>query len=167
MTPNPELESYKDAVWDFMLEHCDLTERGSLFVKFHASDRRNFENRIKARWKYDYHRKDERSNFNNRQKEIDATARKQAHLDRKESKRRQHMLAREERIKALKEVEEFNAKQVELAKIASVSPVIPSERMQPLALWWYNIKQLWKQHRHKKLSSVLTANFSSEKQKQG
>jgi hypothetical protein len=87
---NEELETYKDAVWDYMLEHCDITESGSFFVKFHTSGRVAFEKHIKGRWKYNYHRKDERSNFTHKQKEIDATARKKAHKARKESKKHKH-----------------------------------------------------------------------------
>ena len=55
-----ELTTYKQAVWDFLLEHCDITPNGALFVKFHASSRANIEKRIKARWKYKYHREDVR-----------------------------------------------------------------------------------------------------------
>ena len=55
-----ELTTYKQAVWDFLLEHCDITPNGSLFIKFHASSRNNIEKRIKARWKYKYHREDVR-----------------------------------------------------------------------------------------------------------
>jgi hypothetical protein len=42
---NAELASYQDAVWSYLLEHCDLTEDGALFVKFHTSDRATFEKR--------------------------------------------------------------------------------------------------------------------------
>jgi hypothetical protein len=53
----PDLTSYKDAVWDFLLEHSDITHGGALFAKFHTSHRADFERRIKARQK-GYHRKD-------------------------------------------------------------------------------------------------------------
>jgi hypothetical protein len=55
---NRELQSYKDAVWSYLLEHCDLTERGQLFVKFHTTGRPEFEKHVRARWKYGYHRGD-------------------------------------------------------------------------------------------------------------
>jgi hypothetical protein len=55
---NGEFASYQDAVWSYLLEHCDLTKDGALFVKFHTSDRATFEKRIRARWKYGYHRGD-------------------------------------------------------------------------------------------------------------
>lgn len=53
-----DLEKYRDAVWAFILEHCDVTDSGKLFVKFHMDNRKNFENRIWARYQYDYHRED-------------------------------------------------------------------------------------------------------------
>lgn len=56
----PELDEFRDALWDYLLEHCDLLPDGKLFVKFHVEDRLNFENRLKGRWKYKYHRGDPR-----------------------------------------------------------------------------------------------------------
>lgn len=55
---NPTLQAYKDAVWDFLVEHSDILPSGAYFFKFHASDRRNVENRIQGRLKYGYHRED-------------------------------------------------------------------------------------------------------------
>lgn len=52
------LASYKDAIWSYLLEHCDLTPNGALFVKFHTSDRATFERHVRARWKRNYHRGD-------------------------------------------------------------------------------------------------------------
>lgn len=53
-----KIKKYQDAVWDYILEHSDLLPNGNLFVKFHTDSRRAFENRILARWKYNYHRAD-------------------------------------------------------------------------------------------------------------
>lgn len=53
-----EFREYQDAVWDFVMEHCDVLDSGSLFVKFHVKGRDNFENRILSRWRYGYHRED-------------------------------------------------------------------------------------------------------------
>lgn len=53
-----ELQGYKDAVWSYILEHSDLVNRGTLFVKFHTSGRIAFEKHLKGRWKYGYHRGD-------------------------------------------------------------------------------------------------------------
>lgn len=48
---------YRHAVWDFILEHCDIEKSGALFIKFHASNRKDFERRIHSRIK-GYHRED-------------------------------------------------------------------------------------------------------------
>jgi hypothetical protein len=53
-----QLDSYKNAMWSYLLEHSDLQKSGALFVKFHTSDRATFERHIKARWKFGYHRGD-------------------------------------------------------------------------------------------------------------
>jgi hypothetical protein len=58
MHKTPEnLKKWKQAVWEFMLEHCDIQQSGALFIKFHCDDRKNFENRVFARLK-GYHRTD-------------------------------------------------------------------------------------------------------------
>lgn len=124
---NEELESYKDAVWDYMLEHCDVTESGSFFVKFHTTGRLAFERHIKGRWKYNYHRKDDRSNFTHKQKELDATARKQAHKSRKEYKQRKYQEEKKQRL--------------EEKRIAAMTPLkrfIHKMYMQPLVQKCYN-----------------------------
>ena len=55
------LENYKEATWDFILEHCDILESGAMFVKFHLKGREDLEKRIRARWLYNYHREDVRA----------------------------------------------------------------------------------------------------------
>ena len=55
---NNKTQKYKDAVWEFLLEHCDITQGGSYFVKFHTPSRANFEKRVYAREKFGYHRED-------------------------------------------------------------------------------------------------------------
>lgn len=47
-----QLDSYKDAVWSYILEHSDLEDSGALFVKFHTDDRATFERRINALSRY-------------------------------------------------------------------------------------------------------------------
>jgi len=54
----PDIKGYQDAVWDFLMEHCEVLDSGAIFVKFHTDGRHNFENRILSRWKYNYHRED-------------------------------------------------------------------------------------------------------------
>ena len=56
---NPSLEQLVDAVWDYMLEHSDLTQHGSFFIKFHAESKKTFLRRILARYR-GYHRDDPR-----------------------------------------------------------------------------------------------------------
>jgi hypothetical protein len=53
---NDELRGYQDAVWAYLLEHCDIEPNGTLFVKFHTKGRSTFENHIVGRWRYGYHR---------------------------------------------------------------------------------------------------------------
>lgn len=55
---NKEIEKYKEATWAFIMEHCDVFDSGKIFVKFHIDNRKNFEKRVWARYKYDYHRED-------------------------------------------------------------------------------------------------------------
>lgn len=55
-----ELQRYKNATWDFLMEHCDILGSGSIFVKFHTDSRKDFERRVKAR-RNGYHREDVRA----------------------------------------------------------------------------------------------------------
>ena len=54
----PDIIGYQKALWDFLLEHSEIEENGKIFIKFHTDDQRNFNNRVLARWKYNYHRED-------------------------------------------------------------------------------------------------------------
>lgn len=108
---NQELQAWKDAMWDYVLEHSDLTERGSFFVKFHTKTRAQFEGHVSARMK-GYHRRDARSNFTNEQKERDAHARRTAHESRKavvaerKRARKAQMLSLKEQRRAIAEMHE-------------------------------------------------------------
>ena len=109
--PNPpDLTAYKDALWDFILEHCDITPGGSLFVKFHTSHRADFERRINARLK-GYHREDPQA------KEQVKETRQQAFQETKKQKRERYILSREERLRALKIVERKNRRRRVVARI--------------------------------------------------
>lgn len=59
MKKNDELEKWKDAYWDYLLEHSDIQESGALFVKFHTRSRVMFEKHVFARVR-GYHRGDPR-----------------------------------------------------------------------------------------------------------
>ena len=56
-----DINGYKAAVWDFLLEHSEITHSGNIFIKFHCDGKRNFENRVLGRWKHNYHREDVQS----------------------------------------------------------------------------------------------------------
>ncbi len=86
-----DVKGYRDAVWDFLLEHCEITDTGSYFFKFHGSGRKNFEKRIHARFKYSYHREDVLS------KNDHAVAIKTEHENEKNRKRREYKEAKKKR----------------------------------------------------------------------
>lgn len=67
----PDIKGYQNAVWDFLLEHSEITESGIVFIKFHTNNQRNFENRVLSRWKFNYHREDvqAKANFIEKKKE--------------------------------------------------------------------------------------------------
>lgn len=120
------LKTYQDAVWSYMVEHCDVTENGSYFIKFHAKDRDSFERHIIGRWKYGYQRKDDRTNFTVKQKEADATARKEAHEARKAVKKRKYDEAKRKR------------RQQQEHTTQGIKGFVHSRIIQPVAKWWYN-----------------------------
>jgi hypothetical protein len=95
------LDSYKDAVWDFLLEHSDITRGGALFSKFHTSHRADFERRIHARLK-GYHREDPKT------KEQIKETHQQAFKATKKAKRERYILSREARLKVLKQIARKN-----------------------------------------------------------
>lgn len=111
---NDELESYKDAVWDFMLEHSDITKGGALFVKFHTDNRKKFENRIIGRWKYNYHRGDPRL----KEKQHEDT-RQQFEKD-KHEKEEKYKAERKARIEALNKVKRQNERRIFIKKITNI-----------------------------------------------
>lgn len=106
---HPDVVAYKQAVWDFLLEHCDLMPRGSFFFKFHASGRADLEKRIRARWKYNYHREDTKA------KEAVAVELKTKHLTKKEAKaeaKKARKLSQAEINRAVREAAEMNHPQL-------------------------------------------------------
>jgi len=94
---NKDLQRYKDAVWDYLLEHSDITEGGSLFVKFHTKSRSVFEGHVTARIK-GYHRGDPKARQHFlEQKSIE-------HVIIKKSKKEKWKAGKEERKKILDDV---------------------------------------------------------------
>lgn len=101
-------QEYRDAVWDFILEHSDVTTRGAYFVKFHTSDRADFERRIRARGIWGYHRKDERTGETHLEKQERATELREAHVTRKKMKAEKWKADKETKRRALAEVKRQN-----------------------------------------------------------
>lgn len=44
-----------DATWQYLKDHCDVTPDGVFFVKFHVTDKKQFEEKIRSRMR-GYHR---------------------------------------------------------------------------------------------------------------
>lgn len=83
-----DLKSYRQAVWDYVVEHSDLTPNGAYFVKFHVKNRNVFEGHVEARWKKNYHRNDDRlGGVSPREKERIASERAAAAEGKKKEKR--------------------------------------------------------------------------------
>lgn len=101
------LEEWKQAVWDYLLEHSDIADGGTLFVKFHTPTKAAFERRIKARVN-GYHRRDTRLNMDTREKEQLHLERTKVRLKTKKTKREQWKADQEERKRLLKQVAEQN-----------------------------------------------------------
>lgn len=103
---SPTTQEWKDAVWDYLIEHSDVTENGALFVKFHTSSRYNFENRIKARAVYGYHRDDNRLNMTTREKEALHLKRTKEHQVSKETRKMKWKAGAEERREVFRRLKE-------------------------------------------------------------
>lgn len=103
-----DIKGYQEAVWDFLMEHCEVLDSGAIFIKFHTDGRHNFENRILSRWKYNYHREDPKAKgelATNRRKVFEE--RKAEKAAKCEAHRQQHKdfrkaIARVKRINAVK-----------------------------------------------------------------
>ena len=107
-----DINEYKDAVWAFLIEHCDVTDGGSFFFKFHASSRRNFEKRVWARYMYDYHREDwEEKNKNARKIRAKAKEKKERKREKYQLEKRKRRLEREQIYKMNEWVAWYNKTQ--------------------------------------------------------
>lgn len=91
-----DIKGYQDAVWDYLLEHSEITESGKIFVKFHTDGRKNFENRVLSRWKYNYHREDVRA------KALKLQETKLQHLKNQKEKKEKYKAEKKARIEKLK-----------------------------------------------------------------
>ena len=102
----PTQEEWKQATWDFILEHCDILERGGMFVKFHMSGRADLEKRIRARAVYNYHREDVRA------KEALQCGRRNTHTTTKKQKNEVWRANREERRRVFDELKQRNEENI-------------------------------------------------------
>ena len=112
----PTLQEWKDAVWDFMLEHSDITDGGSVFVKFHTDGRHNFENRLKGRAVHGYHRDDRRTGLTTEQKDKLHLQRRLSKIKRGKEKRAKWKADKAERQLIMSETKALNERRVLLKK---------------------------------------------------
>lgn len=49
MKPTTDKEQYKDAIWDYLMEHSEIEENGTIFVKFHVTTKKKFFGHVIAR----------------------------------------------------------------------------------------------------------------------
>lgn len=49
MKPTTDKEQYKHAIWDYIMEHSEIEENGTIFVKFHVTTKSKFFGHIIAR----------------------------------------------------------------------------------------------------------------------
>lgn len=101
MKINKELEAWKDAYWDYLLEHSDIQESGALFVKFHTRSRVMFEKHVFARVK-GYHRGDPRE----REKEMVVKAVQKVKV--KKMKHEKWKADKDERVRIMRMVKREN-----------------------------------------------------------
>lgn len=115
----PTLEEWKEATWQYLLEHCDITDGGALFVKFHTDSRKSFERRIRARVN-GYSRVDSRLNCTTEEKEeLHVTLRKQQ-VTKKKVKHEKWKADAAERRRIFNEVKERNERLLYLSRYPKV-----------------------------------------------
>jgi len=108
---------YTQAVWEFIVEHCDVLPTGKMFVKFHTDGKQDFEKRVWARWRLGYHRenpeKKEEFILNLRERYKIKRAEKQKRRDAEKERVRQfktQTLSDEDMKTKIKEVADINNK---------------------------------------------------------
>lgn len=117
-----DIKGYQDAVWDYLMEHCDITDKGAFFVKFHTDSKKDFLNRILGRWKYNYHRSDPivRHQIGQERKKkflTEKEQKRQAYLQSKKERRAEQEAQKEkERLAQMNFKERFKLKVINLIK---------------------------------------------------
>jgi len=95
--------------------YSDILDSGSVFVKFHTSGRKNFENRVYSRYKYGYHREDV-----------------EAKSDLQEEKRREYEVKKAVKKARYDERKKLSKKNNKLKKLyASIKAIIKGGRATP------------------------------------
>jgi len=105
---NQTLQRHKNAVWDYILEHSDVTENGALFVKFHVTSRTQFEGHVNSRINDHYHRHDTRTDETHKEKDSRSSTLRNKHKKTKKVKREKWKASQAERRKILEAVKREN-----------------------------------------------------------
>lgn len=93
----PSLEEWKQGVWNYLIEHSDVTDKGSLFVKFHTKSQHAFENHVIARVYHGYSRDDSRLNMTREEKEELHIIRRYQSIMEKRAKRQKYQIEKKAR----------------------------------------------------------------------
>lgn len=98
---NDELEAFKQGLWVYLLDHCEIEKSGVMFVKFHSAGRNEFERKITSRAK---------GYFRNDPIVKGALAETKHHIwiDEKKLKQQRYYISRDERLAALEIVKRRN-----------------------------------------------------------
>lgn len=128
-----EIQKYKDAVWAYLIEHSDITDRGAFFIKFHTKDRTTFEKHVLGRYGYGYHRIDERTNETYEQKQARAMTTKAAAHAEKEAKRAKWKADKDERRRIMEAVKRENERRARVERFIH-SPARATARMTMILL---------------------------------
>ena len=95
MKKNKQLQDYQQAVWDYVLEHCEITQSGVYFIKFHTKNKKQFEGHIFNRLD-GYHREDPI------EKEVTGIAKQTKHKKDKLDKKYTYKVAKQKRMELIK-----------------------------------------------------------------
>lgn len=109
-----KLEAWKNAVWEYLLEHSDMMESGALFVKFHTDDRDTFEDHVYARLKHKYHRTDVGA------RNAEHLLLREADRAKKAAEEKYWQASEEERKRVFAELKQANRGQPEAVKVEAV-----------------------------------------------
>lgn len=96
-----ELEAFKQGLWVYLLDHCEIEKSGVMFVKFHSAGRIEFERKIASR-ALGYFRNDPVV------KGAVAETKNRVWIDEKKLKQQRYYISREERLAALEIVKRRN-----------------------------------------------------------